>query len=316
MPNKKAFTLIELLVVIAIIAILIGLLLPAVQKVREAAARMTCNNNLKQLGMAFHNYHSTYNQLPPAYFLALPPAANLAYGWGPLILPYIELENLYKKYDFNQMFTTAGNLAVLQTQLKVMQCPSTPSQSRTETCVFPAGTIPGYPTLNFTLAAGDYGVIGGVLSRGWDAIVGPPSGGDREGMLAVIYTPGETSKLTDVTDGTSNTLLLTELAGRPETWQTNKRINTNGFPNTVGAGWGNPYNAENWLSGSLFDGTGAQGPCVINCTNITGRGIYGFHSGGAGVAMGDGSVRFLAANMNARNFLYMVTRKKGEIISE
>ncbi|MEI7853427.1 MAG: DUF1559 domain-containing protein [Planctomycetota bacterium] len=320
--SKSGFTLIELLVVIAIIAILIGLLLPAVQKVREAASRLQCSNNLKQLGLAFFNYENTYQALPPAYFVAFPPAANLAYSWAPLMLPYLEQENLYKQYNFNQMFNTASNIAVLQTQLKVMQCPSTPTQNRSETISLPAGAIPGYPAATFTTAAGDYSVISGVTSVGWDSVVGAPSGGYREGMLAT--PPLKSSTISGVSDGVSNTLLLVELAGRPEAWQTNIRVATDGFPvvpnsgntNTVGAGWGNPYNGENWVNGSLYDGTGVQGPCMINCTNVNGRGIYGFHTNGATVVMGDGSVRFLNTSMNPKNFVYMITAKKGEIISE
>ena len=238
------------------------------------------------------------------------------------MLPYLEQENLYKQYNFNQMFNTASNIAVLQTQLKVMQCPSTPTPSRSETISLPPNAIPGYPAATFTTAAGDYSVISGVTSVGWDSVVGAPAGGDREGMLA--SPPFKSSRISGVSDGLSNTLLLVELAGRPEAWQTNIRVATNGFPvvpnsgnaNTVGAGWGNPYNGENWVSGSLYDGTGAQGPCMINCTNVTDRGIYGFHTNGAAVVMGDGSVRFLTSSMNPKNFVYMITARKGEIISE
>ncbi|MSR31533.1 MAG: DUF1559 domain-containing protein [Gemmataceae bacterium] len=313
--RKKGFTLIELLVVIAIIAILIGLLLPAVQKVREAAARSQCQNNFKQLGLAFHNYEGAYGKLPYPYFLTVPPNNNpfIAYAWGPMILPYVEQENLYKMYDFKQNLTAATNAIVIQTHLKVMKCPSTPSQDRVEPCPIPANAIfAGSPAMNFTCSAADYSVVSGVIGRGWDVIVGPPSGGDREGILRA----NETTKLIDAADGTSSTILLAELAGRPEVWQGARKIAANGFPLTVGAGWGNPYNGENWIAGSLYDGTGNQGPCVINCTNISGRGIYAFHSGGANVVMGDGAVRFLSANMNSKNFIYMTTRKKGEVISE
>jgi prepilin-type N-terminal cleavage/methylation domain-containing protein/prepilin-type processing-associated H-X9-DG protein len=314
--RRTGFTLIELLVVIAIIAVLIGLLLPAVQKAREAAARTQCSNNLKQLGLAFHTYESANGVWPYAYILV--PSPINASAWGTYILPYIEQDNVARGYNFSQPFFTAGNQAVVSTHVKTFQCPSAPKNPRLYQLSVPANAFyQGQPAYSYQASASDYGVVSGILGRGWDVIVGPPSGGNREGALTnfVAGNPTPTvNKPLNVTDGLSNTILLPEIAGRPDLYRAGALVTPTSPFDTYGAGWGDPVNGENWFAGSLYDGLGPQGPCLVNCTNQTGRGMYAFHTGGANAVLCDGSVRFFSAAIDPKIVAFMVTRGKGEVI--
>jgi prepilin-type N-terminal cleavage/methylation domain-containing protein/prepilin-type processing-associated H-X9-DG protein len=347
--QRRGFTLIELLVVIAIIAVLIGLLLPAVQKVREAANRTKCSNNLKQLGLAFHMYVDTSGGIFPPPGLPSDVALNtdpnwpkMAHAWGTRLLPYLEQNNLYQQYDFTQAFSAPVNAPVISTHLKIMQCPSTPTPDR----LYTATSEP--LRLTWTASASDYAATSGIGIDIWNNVLfprgygGAPAATARDGLLRTTNT-GLPTNLASVTDGTANTILIGELAGRPDIWRagvltpgvvmfTSGRTLVGKITN-VGAGWGDPFNGHNVIDGAPYDGGPFPfsplikfGPCVINCLNHNGMGglsgdhpghggLYSFHPGGAQVVFADGSVHFLPASMKTEIFVFLVTRRGGEVVS-
>jgi prepilin-type N-terminal cleavage/methylation domain-containing protein/prepilin-type processing-associated H-X9-DG protein len=293
-PNseRRGYTLIELLVVIAIIAVLIGLLLPAVQKVREAVARMSCTNNLKQLGLALHNYHDACGTFPPGQVRAPYDRWKVNHGWAVFILPYIEQQSLYDAYHWDRALAAPANQGVVARPLKNFWCPSAPGQDRYDTT---HGMFPSYGGKG---ACGDYAPT-------WGPALGT---GDYPGVLV----PNHMTRLSDITDGTSLTLLLTEDAGRPQAWRAGRAV-----PGQNQAIAGGPWAGfETGISGigSAPDGTSQPGPCAMNCTND--HEVYSFHSGGANAVFADGHVQFLTGGLSIRTLAALITRAGGDFVSD
>ncbi len=331
--SRLGFTLIELLVVIAIIAILVALLLPAVQQAREAARRSQCKNNLKQMGLAMHNYHDTHNCFPFAHFVGTD--LNVS-GWGVQILPFIEQPALFDMWDprvpamdqapaiFPALAAQATqNLQVIRTPLQVFMCPST-SANDVHDYGMPANSAgSGVPPvdLSWTAARSDYISINGVRGIFSDiAYAGAPAPGNRTGALhgVGLLSSRSVSRFRDISDGTSNTFLLGERVGGSDIYRRGQIDDT--LSSTMGGGnggaWGDFLNGEHWPEGSLADGTPGGGPCIMNCSNIRSTGFMSFHAGGAQFVMADGSVRFISENIGAYTFAALITRAGGEIVGE
>jgi prepilin-type N-terminal cleavage/methylation domain-containing protein/prepilin-type processing-associated H-X9-DG protein len=360
MPNptrqqRAGFTLIELLVVIAIIAVLIGLLLPAVQKVREAASRMSCQNNLKQMGIAVLNYESTYNYLPAdeTDLTAVDPGAlpaaissgngQLGYSNFTLMLPYLEQENVYRMINLKLSLFNPANLPpplgtnpAYSTVIKTYLCPSSPAPPSINyyNCLFgPPGwgvnssNIPNPPNLIFGRT--DYGVLPGSHQYVVQQFC-PPS------YLATYTTlNGETGTLTyaqgslglrkigDVTDGLSNTAIIGEDAARPVGYNRLRQIfltggqPTDGVLNPAGGGGGGWGDpfAFFHVAGAQANNSGARNGPCM--INCTSDNeLYSFHPGGTNVLFGDGSVHFLKEGDTPTIVIGLITRSGGEIISD
>jgi hypothetical protein len=327
---------VELLVVIAIIGILVSLLLPAVQAAREAARRMQCSNNCKQLGIALHNYHDTFKTLPMSWWIEYPaafPGKPMNGGvWGIAVLPYLEQQPLYDRFNHNVLSCNqtgapgVANVALLQTPLSVYVCPSAPGgTNRLYNGAVPAGALPGLPALTWRAAPSDYIASSGVRGVFANLAYRPPTypsvPGNRDGTLQF----GRAGRLADIIDGTSNTFIVGERTGGNQIYE--KRIVHNllttvsggALVATNGGGWGDLLNGEHWLQGSLCAGLTPPpggGPCAINVTNSRGNGFHSFHPGGCHFVMGDASVQFITETSAPLSIAGRITRALSEVFSD
>jgi prepilin-type N-terminal cleavage/methylation domain-containing protein/prepilin-type processing-associated H-X9-DG protein len=364
--RRSAFTLIELLVVIAIIAVLIGLLLPAVQKVREAAARIQCTNNLKQIALACHNYESANGAFP---FNAITKNNNqfpfIPYVQGTVptpgqtsgtqgrcsalvpLLPYVEQNNITPVYVFNVDWSDPMNANALTIAFKLFRCPSS---TATTTVQYNASWI-GVGNDAFAPPNGQgsgtnifgkkvYPTGGSGLTTGWPGDYAPlcqvkttkdASGAEiayTNPLVAGAYPAGTvpskgamrqngTTRIVELSDGTSNTTLFSEAGGRHRQYYAD-RSSIDLPAGTTGPIWAD---SDNRLTVTGTDATGkvvlntgtGPWPCAINCNNLAGD-IYSFHPGGANVAFADGSVRFVKESVTIALLAALVTKTGGEVV--
>jgi prepilin-type N-terminal cleavage/methylation domain-containing protein/prepilin-type processing-associated H-X9-DG protein len=346
--TRQGFTLIELLVVIAIIAVLIGLLLPAVQKAREAVARTQCANNLKQIALAQINYHDAYHGFPHNHRPPTAAAGTVRERWFTHILPQIEGNTLRSQYDETSNWDSSasttppvaagypGNVTISDVPIKVAQCPATPSSTRLDLNPQLAGGLSNPGIVAVTDYAGVYGVH--PLFASSNSLTINKLDGTTVNNVGTSVAGSDKNPITfsDITDGTSSTILVVESAARPFLYQGGVEQGTNLTVHSVnGGGWARPA-SDIWVIGFADRaGTIPGGPYAVNAANGVDTGgtfpltaptgqplntdgsgqIYGFHTNGANVALADGSVHLLDPGIAPAVLAALVTRANNDIVN-
>ena len=334
--KRSGFTLVELLVVIAIIGILVGLLLPAVQAAREAARRMQCSNNLKQMGLAMHNFESTYKFFPaadkdiPAAKYPTPPnpyGARATFGTLFQILPYMEQAQIYNLFDVKRSYLDPINMAppygtgskAGYVQIPAFICPSAPGEPPSDYGPYFASI--GLALGPYVLPRTDYIPIKGLHRTSIVTCAGYPSPStypNRNGMLGTTDSENKPfTKIAEVTDGLSNTIMFGELAGRQKLYFRGKPVPGSTLLDgglTLNSFYGDANTARELRS---YSGASITTPSQTGCTAINvynENGLYSFHVGGIQNAMGDGSVQFLSESVAITVLAALVTRDGGESV--
>ena len=289
--TRTGFTLVELLVVIAIIGVLVALLLPAVQAAREAARRMQCSNNLKQIGLAFHNFHDANKRLPPAMDYgntSVRPGTLTGWGWSAYIMPYLEGGAAFDQIDFDKLLFEGNHPELLANPVALALCPSdTVEPVRAH---FPGPkSIPIQATTSYVVSFGPFGIDGGVY-KGYPA----------RGRGCFLYNTGV--EFREVTDGLSNTIFAGEVKFIEDLLIEKSKTDWNGFWYGRHTGLLSKGTASYTLS--LFRSASRRMNVPGNAEIVLRTAFFGSHPGGVQFLFGDGAVRYVSEGINhtATNF--------------
>jgi prepilin-type N-terminal cleavage/methylation domain-containing protein/prepilin-type processing-associated H-X9-DG protein len=294
--RRRGFTLIELLVVIAIIGVLIGLLLPAVQAARESARRSQCQNNLKQIGLALHNYHAAHSSFPMGY-VALshtdPVYTSPGWGWATHILPQSEQGPLYNATNINLAIEHDANLTTRATMLSGYLCPSDRNTGRFTVTKRDGSSICEAQTISY---AGNYGKLGDIEED--------PQQGNGLFLRNLVV------RLSDITDGSSNTFAVGERGSL---------LTRTAWSGAVNEGVcrispGSPSSSREVHEGGVQALARAGSQAVVNAPNAEPDDFFSAHAGGAHYLMGDGSVMFIKATIDNEVYRALASRNQGEVI--
>jgi prepilin-type processing-associated H-X9-DG protein len=287
------------------------LLLPAVQKVREAASRAKCSNNLKQLGLALHNFHDTNRCFPASGWTTTGPGNSQGrfVGWRPLTLPYIEQENLQRLFSFDKHWWEAPNRAAAGNAVRTYECPSTPSRPAVTSAVAKSPR-PALSDLNPALAPTDYEAVQGVQPASIDPVL--YNAGNR---FAVMHR-NSTTRIADIQDGTTNTIMVVECAGRPQVYRLG--VPNPGLSNDQGISWADsegPFSLDGASADGTQEGCTPANGCTYAMNKKNDNEPYSFHPGGAMFLFADGHVQFIAESVKLQTLAALCTRSAGEVIS-
>ncbi len=351
--HQRGFTLIELLVVISVIAILISLLLPAVQQAREAARRTQCKNNLKQLGLALHNYHDVHRRFPAGYFSyptssgAAPAWAELdpdtwdgapGWSWAAMLLPFLDQSNVTNAIDFDRPVWDAAHRDIIATKLSIFLCPSSSGGDEPFTVQTADGADRMINNQPVTVGRSHY-----VASHGQESCWGECGSATTGIVFSDIYTfttrtvliNGDASRVADgpffrnsgtrfrdVTDGLTNTIFLGEHSSKlsDKTWvgvvpgsSTPPRFNS---PENGADAAATLVLVHGGPSGGELDITGFPIIHPVNFPTFHVGQMYSEHAGGGHIVMGDGSVRFVSENIDLFLWAELSSMNEGEVTGE